>query len=64
MMPSASASAPQVLIVNEFTIAILGLSALRHFERRLLQKPNTAAKLALPLLRLDNRTLVHYCEVL
>ncbi|MCK9182306.1 MAG: hypothetical protein M0P13_05435 [Fibrobacteraceae bacterium] len=63
-MPSASASAPQVLIVNEFTIAILGLSALRHFERRLLQKPNTAAKLALPLLRLDNRTLVHYCEVL
>jgi hypothetical protein len=39
------------MIVNEFTIAILGLSALRHFERRLLQKPNTTAKLALPLLR-------------
>jgi len=35
-----------------------------HFERRLLQKPNTAAKLALPLLRLGNRTLVHYCDVL
>jgi len=24
---------------------------IRHFERRLLQKPNTMAKLALPLLR-------------
>jgi len=40
-----------IMIVNEFTIMILGLSAFRHFERRLLQKPNTAAKLAVPLLR-------------
>jgi hypothetical protein len=53
-----------IMIANKFAIAMLGLNALRHFERRLLQKPNTAAKLALPLLRLGNRTLIHYCDVL
>ncbi len=31
-------------------------SVIRHFEQRLLQKPSTTAKLALPLLRLGNRT--------
>ena len=45
-----------IMIANEFAIAILGLNALRRFERRLLQKPNTTAKLALPLLRLSKRT--------
>jgi hypothetical protein len=29
---------------------------IRHFEQRLLQKPSTTAKLALPLLRFGNRT--------
>jgi len=29
---------------------------IRHFEQRLLQKPSTTAKLALPMLRLGNRT--------
>ena len=45
-----------IMIANEFSIAMLGLNALRHFERRLLQKPSTMAKLALALLRLSNRT--------
>jgi hypothetical protein len=45
-----------IMIANEFAIAMLGLNALRHFEQRLLQKPSTTAKLALPLLRLSNRT--------
>ena len=31
-------------------------AVIRHFEQRLLQKPSTTAKLALPLLRLGNRT--------
>ncbi len=53
-----------IMIVNKFTIAILGLNALHHFERRLLQKPNTTTKLALPLLTLGNKTLIHYCDVL
>ena len=45
-----------IMIANEFAIAILGLNAFRHFERRLLQKPSTTAKLALSLPRLSNRT--------
>jgi len=45
-----------IMIPNKFAIAMLGLNALRHFERRLLQKPSTMAKLALALLRLSNRT--------
>jgi hypothetical protein len=45
-----------IMIGNAFAIRVLDLNALRHFERRLLQKPSTTVKLALALLRLSNRT--------
>jgi len=42
--------------MSELICVTLALRGIRRFERRLLQKPNTTAKLALPLLRLSNRT--------
>ncbi len=35
---------------------VVNNDVISHFERRLLQKPSTTAKLALPMLRLGNRT--------